>query len=233
MNSNIQLLILPGLGGDHRMAYPQLALPYQCITPDYIPIEPDETIERYAARFNDYIMAKNTIDRSRPLFLAGYSFGSAIVQEMSRMLAPNGVILIGGLKSGRELNSFVRWFGLHIALRIPFIMYHMAGTILPPAMQQLSEISSMDIRLCQQMYLELPQGIFRTGYKLLAEWEGCPVTVPMLRIQGGNDHIISNISPAETMVRVKGAKHLVGFSHAEIVNKEIERFIDQVMSRLI
>ena len=226
MHSDIQLLILPGLGGDHRMAYPQLALPYHCITPDYIPIEPNETIEIYAARFGDYLAKEHAIGNDRPLFLAGYSFGSAVAQELSRTMESSGVILIGGLRSASELNPLVRWFGRVIAHRLPLIVYRMAGILLPPTMGRLSLISNRDITLCQQMYLELPRGMFRAGYTLLSEWKGCSVNVPMLRIQGNSDHIISNISPKEKMIRVEGAKHLVGFSNPETVNREIEQFIE-------
>src|SRR5947208_3499290 len=80
---NIQLLLLPGLGGDHRMTHHQLALPYEFITPDYIPMKEAESLAAYAKRFSEYLVRSNALDLDRPLFVAGYSFGSAIAQEIS------------------------------------------------------------------------------------------------------------------------------------------------------
>ena len=229
MKSHIQVLLLPGLGGDHRMAYPQLSLPYQLITPDLITLNRNESLTNYSRRLWEHLLTKYEIDLSRPLFLGGYSFGSAVAQEMAGLAGCNGIILIGGLRSGYELHPFIRWFGIKVALRVPLILYYFIGLALPPALRRLSEISEADIRLCQQMYLAFPRGMFRRGFKVLSLWEGHPVTIPLLRIQGAHDHIVSNISPEEALIAIDGAKHLVNFSKSEIVNREIVRFIDELL----
>ena len=134
----IQLLVLPGLGGDRRMAYPQLSLPYQLITPDYFALNRNESLSNFAKRFGEHLIATHTIDRSRPLIIAGYSFGSAIAQELAQWLDCKGLILIGGLRCGRELHPFIRWFGIKIAPRLPLIVYYLVGLALPLAMRAAS-----------------------------------------------------------------------------------------------
>lgn len=212
------------------MSYPQLALPYDIITPDYFPIEPNESIHDYSKRFCEYLLSTHAIDLDRPLVIAGYSFGSAVAQELSNIVACKAIILIGGLRSNRELSPIVRWCGRWIAPRVPLIVYRLAGLFLPLAMRRISEISREDLDLCQQMYLNFPEGMFRRGFALLVKWEGCPVHVPMLRIRGIYDHIVSKVPKQEDIpvVSIEDAKHLVNLSKPKIVNGAIEQFIQSL-----
>jgi pimeloyl-ACP methyl ester carboxylesterase len=227
-DATIQLLILPGLGGDHRMAYPQLTLPYEIITPDYFSIEPKESLRDYSKRFCEHLVSIHAIDLERPLCIAGYSFGSAIAQELSNIISCKAIVIIGGLRNGRELSPFVRWFGKWLAPRLPIMVYRFIGLFLPFVMRRLSEISENDLKLCRRMYFDFPRGMFRRGYSLLAKWKGCPVNVPILRIRGKLDHIIGNISEREdaSSICISDAKHLVNLSKPEIVNAAIEQFIE-------
>ena len=225
----IQFLLLPGLGADHRMAHAQLILPYDVIAPDYIPMNRHESLPDYAKRFGEYLISKKLIDPARPLVLAGYSFGSAMVQEMTKHIPAKGVILIGGLKSSSELKFPVHWVGKNVSSWLPLFMYWIAGFFMAPVMHVSSGVGSSEIQLARQMYHDLPRSLFRDGYHALANWTGCPVLIPLFRIHGCQDQIITCPTPGENVILVNRAKHMVGQIQPEIVNAVIERFITDVL----
>ena len=234
--SDIQLLILPGLGGDHRMAHSQLTLPYQCITPDYIPFEKGESLVDYSYRFFAHIIAggdasATRIDLNRPLFIAGYSLGSAVGMELAKYLPVRGLILIGGPMTGREIRLIPRLFGKYVCWWLPLWVYHAAEVFVAPVMRLVSGISEHEIRLAGVMYHELARGLFREGYRALVEWPGCAVKVPFLRIHGEYDQIITCPKPGEHIVIIPRTKHLVGQAQPDLVNAATEEFIKRTMSR--
>ncbi len=232
---HIQLLFLPGLGGDHRMAHTQRALPYTLIAPDYIPFERGESLADYAKRFCERLLAAHEIDLARPLFIAGYSLGSAIGQEMTKYISVRGLILIGGLFSSRELRLIPRLFGRYISRWLPLWVYRAAEIFITPVMRMVSGLSEQEIQLAHAMYHDLPRGLFREGYRALAHWQasltmrGCEIAVPFIRIHGELDHIITCPKPGQNIIVILSAKHLVGQSRPAMVNAAIEDFITRTM----
>jgi pimeloyl-ACP methyl ester carboxylesterase len=226
----IQLLILPGLGGDHRMAHSQLSLPFDCIAPDYIPFYLGESLEDYSRRFGEMLLAEHKIDPSRPLFIAGYSLGSAVGQEIARFIPVRGLILIGGLLSSDEIRFIPRLFGRYISWWLPLWAYRASEILIAPVMRMVSGISKNEIELAGVMYHELARGIFRGGYRAISRWKGYRMEVDYIRIHGQHDHIISCPKPGEKVVIISAAKHLVGQARPEAVNKAIEHFIKHEMS---
>ena len=227
---DIQLLILPGLGGDHRMAHSQLTLPYECITPDYIPFEKGESLVDYSYRFYAHILNVHTIDLDRPFFIAGYSLGSAIGMELAKYLPVRGLILIGGPMSGRVIRLIPRLFGKYFCWWLPLWVYRSAEIFVAPVMRLVSGISEHEIKLAGVMYHELARGLFREGYRALVEWPGCDVDVPFIRIHGEFDQIITCPKPGDHVRIIPRTKHLVGQARPKPVNAAIEQFITRVMT---
>jgi len=213
------------------MAHTQLALPYTLIAPDYIPFEHDETLSHYAKRFCEHLLATHVIDPDIPLFIAGYSLGSAVGMELTQYLSVRGVILIGGLVSSDEIRFIPRIFGRYICWWLPLWVYRAADVFVAPAMRRVSGISKLDIALAGVMYHDLARGLFREAYHALAMWHGAIINVPFIRIHGEFDHIIRCPNRAENVVIIPNTKHLVGQAHPELVNAEIEMFIARAMNK--
>jgi pimeloyl-ACP methyl ester carboxylesterase len=233
----IQLLILPGLGGDHRMAHTQLSLPYTLITPDYIPFEHNETLTHYAKRFCEYLLSTHEIALDRPLFVAGYSMGAAIGMEITEDLPVRGLILIGGPLSSDDIGFVPRVFGRYVCKWLPNWFYRSAEVLIAPIMRKYSGIGEYEVMLCIAMYRNFGQAMFREAYHSLAWWHGAKLTVPYVRIHGSDDHIISCPKPesiadgvSTNLVIIQNMKHLVGQSRPQEVNNAIEAFISRAMS---
>lgn len=212
------------------MAHSQLSLPYDCITPDYIPFEKGETLVNYSYRFYAHILKVHTIDLDRPIFIAGYSLGSAIGMELAKYLSVRGLILIGGPMVGTEIRLIPRLFGKYLCWWLPAWVYRAAEIFVAPVMRLVSGISEKEIKLAGVMYHELARGLFREGYRSLVEWPGCAVKIPYIRIHGEFDQIITCPKPGEHIVIIPRTKHLVGQARPAPVNEAIEEFITRVMA---
>ena len=212
------------------MTHHQLALPYDVITPDFISMHPSESLTNYAKRFGQYLVNANIVDLHRPLFVGGYSFGSAIAQELALDLPARGVLIIGGLLHYSDIKPFIRFFGHYISGWLPSWVYRASEPFVPLVMKIVSGIPRDDIELARVMYHELPSNFFRRGYQALARWRGCDLPLPMLRIHGELDQIILCPKTAKDVIVIKNKKHLIGHAAPQRVNEEIEKFIDGVMA---
>ncbi len=213
------------------MAHSQLSLPYDSITPDYIPFEKNESLVDYTRRFCDSLLKSHKLDLTRPHFIAGYSLGSAIGMEIARIVPVTGLILIGGPMKSSEIKFIPRIFGKYVCWWLPLWVYRAAEIFVAPVMRMVSGISEHEIRLAGVMYHELARGLFREGYRALVEWNGCPIDVPYIRIHGDKDQIIKSPKPDKHIFLIRKSKHLVGQARPKEVNDIILNFIEGVMSR--
>jgi thioesterase domain-containing protein len=109
------LILLPGMGGDARMFYPQLATLANATVPVWIEPQHGERLAAYAAR-----MAR-AVDPGVPCFVGGASFGGMVAVEMARHLEAQACFLIGSIRSPREFPRRIRilrpWLGVNEFLR--------------------------------------------------------------------------------------------------------------------
>ena len=103
-----QLILLPGLGADHRLLEPQRAAFPQLVVPPWIPPRKRESLPQYAARMAETV----TPSRDAPLILGGVSFGGMLAYEMARHLKPDAVVLIASCRTRKSLRPIYapgRW----------------------------------------------------------------------------------------------------------------------------
>lgn len=100
------LVLIPGLGADERLFYPQQAAFPNSIAPHWLLPEKGETLESYARRWADDL-------RLQPgCALAGVSFGGMVALEMSRWVQAEAVFLIGSCRDPRSIPWGLRKAGL-------------------------------------------------------------------------------------------------------------------------
>ncbi len=68
-----------------------------------IPDSPDESLEHYAKRMCEKIIHPNHV-------LVGVSFGGIIVQEMSKFIHPDKIIIISSIKNKNEIPKRLKFF---------------------------------------------------------------------------------------------------------------------------
>lgn len=206
----------------------QQKLPYQLITPDYIPFHPHESLAAYSKRFAALLLFEKKIEHDQPLFIAGHSLGSAIGIELTKHLPVRGIILIGGLMSSGEIKPFPRLFGKYIGGWLPLWVYRAGQIFIGPVMSIVSGLEPSEIALSRKMYRDLSPGFFRDAYRAIVRWPGSLLSIPFLRIHGEHDHRIECPMPGSNTIIIPNAKHMVGQSHPEVVNHAIKSFITSV-----
>jgi len=209
------------------MGYAQEVLSPDFISLDYIAALPGESLKTYARRFLQSLVENGTWDPKKEIVLIGISFGGAIAQEIASQTKVKSLILLGSLRSGRELRLGIHFFAKYLSQLIPIWVYDTSIQFLEPVMGKVSGLSHKDVVLCQVMYDDVSKEFFRAALKMLAEWPGVECTVLTLRIHGEDDHIIPLHKTSGVDVVVKDAKHLVGLAQREIVNDAINKFLNQ------
>ncbi|WP_299835804.1 alpha/beta hydrolase [uncultured Tenacibaculum sp.] len=99
MENKTQLYFVPGLAANTKI-FEYIKLPEEKFEVHFLewilPLSVEETIESYAKRMCSFIKHENPI-------LIGVSFGGVMVQEMSKQMSCEKVIIISSMKSNNEL----------------------------------------------------------------------------------------------------------------------------------
>ncbi len=205
--------MIPGLGADERLFYPQQAFFRNSITPHWRLPKNGETLEQYAERW-----AKDL--RLQPgCALAGVSFGGMVALEMSRWVKTEAVFLIG---SCRDPHS-IPW-GLRKAGLLPTWPWMSKGftKAFPSTGAWLLGAKAVGEReLLIRMFLETPDFFLRWTVRAIQGWGGYPGEHPWVHhIHGERDRLIPvrNVKPDQV---IPGGGHLISLSHAGEVNRFI------------
>lgn len=217
-------VLLPGLAADRRLFQPQLdALGSRLIVPAWIPPEPCERPEPYAAR-----LARSVVLPDGPYVLGGFSFGALIAQEMVRHLPrrPAELLLLCGLRSRAQLMP-----GFHLQQRL--------GTLIPAALARRlygpyarrfarrCGLSPEHAGLLVAMAESNDPSFLDWSAWACANWRGAPdvrhhgVTVPVRHLHGALDRVIPDTHGQATQT-IPGAGHLITYTHAGVVTAAIE-----------
>lgn len=228
---SIPLILLPGLGADSGLFFEQeKVLGRKLITSAWIPPHPDESLSVYCQRFAEELVKQLTQAQVSEFFLGGFSFGGMAALETASALSlihpgkVKGVVLISSGRTKKILRKSFKiqaWLGK----RLPNSLLQM---ILEKQMlQQFVQMESLNPEQTAQlktMLSRLDIHFFKWSLGACAGWNpGEQYLVPELKfpvfeIQGEKDPIIP--SSSETgVVTLRGAKHLIQYTHAQEVNQ--------------
>src|SRR5262245_54615804 len=118
------VVLLPGLGADHRLFRWQQEVVPALIVPPWPDPKPGASLSSFAARFADHI------PRSDQLYIGGSSFGGMVAVELAAFVRPRGVILIGSCSDPRSISPLARQLRT-LAKALPVRAYHPRRWSLP------------------------------------------------------------------------------------------------------
>jgi pimeloyl-ACP methyl ester carboxylesterase len=224
--SSPPLILLPGLAADADLLAEQVrAIPNSSVMPWIAPAGPRESLADYARRF-----AHAAPWPSQPgtrWLLGGFSFGSQVAQELVAHLPvpPRAIIGICAVR-GRE--QFTTGFAIQQRL----------GAITPGFLQRLAfgPMARLFARRCgldraqAQRLVAMAQrndpAFLTWSARACATWPATPDLrgVPIRHIHGQRDTIIPDPA-ARAEVTIPNAKHLITWTHADVVNQFILRVL--------
>jgi pimeloyl-ACP methyl ester carboxylesterase len=219
----MQLVLLPGLGADHRMFATQAAAFEGLSVPTWIPPRDRETLPEYAKRFAEQV----NFGGSGPRVLGGVSLGGMLAYEMARHVPADVLVLIATCRTRRGLRHWRRLIG-PIVPRTPLGAFRFAQRLAPlTTVVRRKRLPSMQ-RMLVGMFQEADVAMMRWALAALLRWQPSSApTMPSFQIHGARDRVI-RASGIEADELIPDGGHMINLTHAEQVNAFIRKAANAV-----
>jgi pimeloyl-ACP methyl ester carboxylesterase len=220
--ASARLILLPGLGADHRLFGPLRGTFPRLEVPAYPPPERGESLARFAERLAE------RLDPRPPFHLGGSSMGGMIALEMARRLRPEALFLIGSCRDGRAIAAGRSVIG-RVLPRLPTFLYRLGRIAAPRMVGQWGRMSPGHRRLFLRMLADCSPGFLKWGMTAILSWPGPPAGAgprcPVHHIHGGADPLLPPrfVKPDEI---IEGAGHLIALTRPG----RVARFIRERIS---
>ena len=211
-----RFILLPGMGADERVFGPQRAYGFEFEAPQMPVPKPEEDMPAYAARL------KKMLDLTGPCVVGGMSFGGMVASELAMICPARCAILIATCRANSAIPRYYWWVN-RLARFVPDGLVRMRCGASSRIMGKLESLDAEQQELIRLMSASVPVPFLRGAGRMILNWAGRP-TLPCLsrHIHGEADVIIplKGVLPDEV---VPGGGHLINLTHAEQVNRFIER----------
>jgi len=185
---------------------------------EWIIPEPNESIIDYAKR-----MAKD-IDTSEPVILVGLSFGGIMVQEISKFIETEKIILISTVKSRKELPLLYKISSaLSLHKLIPSVFFHNSKLM---AKTLFGKNTEAIISTLERYFTIKDIRYSRWAIDKVVNWKQTKYHKNILHLHGTKDSVF----PAKYISNatfIENGTHLMVFNKANQLNKHISTFLDQ------
>lgn len=207
------LYFISGLGVDRR-TFGRLRFPGHLTVRHLDWIEPlaGETLPQYALR-----LARG-IDTTEDFSLVGLSFGGMIATEMAKVLSPRQVVLISSASTAPELPGYFRFPGrLQLHRAVPYTLVKQPT---PLTYWLLGAYSPEEKQLVGAILKDTSPRFLRWAVNSILTWRNEERPVNLYHIHGSADKVLPlRLVKADRVI--KGAGHLVVFSHADLISRII------------
>ena len=210
-----KIYCIPGLGVDSRI-FQDLDIDANLHFIEWIEPEPGESLVSYATR----MAALVPIDEST--IWLGLSFGGIIVQELTRILNIEKLILISTMKDTSEkplLFKFFRYIPIYQLGRGDWRIQS-----LPYWAPRFGITRKEDIQLLQDMFRNSSDSCRMWAMKKLAGWEGTPPDLPCLHIHGDQDRVFP-FRQIKNAVKIEGGNHYMVKQRASEISQIINDWL--------
>jgi len=222
MSPAFQLILLPGLGSDHRLLEPQRAEFPQLAVPAWIPPLNGESLPHYAARMAETIAPSH----DAPLILGGVSFGGMLAYEMSRHLKPDAVVLIASCRTRQGLRPIYR-AGRWLLPLVPVQAWSIAKLLSGPVVRIRLGVPPARRDLAVRMFKEMDSRFMHWVLQAILRWEPTLLQgIRVFQIHGRCDLLIP-ARRVEADELIPDGGHLINVTHAERVNVFIRKALEQ------
>ncbi|SHE91379.1 alpha/beta hydrolase [Dysgonomonas macrotermitis] len=179
MNKNIY--IFSGLGADER-AFSHLDFSsYNVHFIKWIPVEKDDSLERYAMRL------LSQIEGTKPV-LIGLSFGGIMAIEVAKQIEAGKVIIISSAKNKNEIPFYYRFIGkLNLHKLIPSRIFLKSNRIINYI---FGITSTSDQQLFKQILLDTNPLFLKWAIDKIIKWKNTYLLSNLYHIHGENDKIL-------------------------------------------
>ena len=214
------LVLLPGVGADHRLFARQLEVFPNLTIPPWIPPLVDESLSSYAARFAAQLPS------FRPMVLGGSSFGGMLACELARIVRPDALVLIGSARSPNDMPWPLRAVAPMIRF-IPNFIFSLMRRLGVLMTLPFGARSQADRDVFLAMLDDTSPAFLAWACRAMATWVPPNLDgLDVVAIHGSADLVLwAKASRSEHVV--KGAGHLLPLTHSVQVNDFLRGVINR------
>jgi pimeloyl-ACP methyl ester carboxylesterase len=210
--------MFPGLGADKRLfKYQKKSIP-NLIVPSFIEPKPNESLNEYSQRYAESLtISENDI-------IGGMSFGGMLALEIAKIRECKAVILICANRRSKEISKQFRTQA-NLLKTLPETMVRLGlKTMGISTLKNREGLEVSDIETLEAMVEDMDFSFFKWSSIACSDWEYDfnpeDFSMPVYQIHGEKDSIIT-LPPEEESEFIKGAGHLINFTHAKELNQWI------------
>lgn len=206
------IYLVPGLAASSRI-FEYLKLPSDKFELHYLewilPISVEESIEDYAKRMSEYIIEEKPI-------LVGVSFGGIIVQEISKHISTEKVVIISSVKCRNELPKRLKLIQKTKAYKLfPAKVITNIETL---SMFAFGEFAKKRVELYKE-YLSVRNEKYLTwSFHNVLNWNQKEPLKNILHIHGNDDHIFPS-KYLLNFISVKNGTHVMILNKAKTISE--------------
>ena len=186
-----RLILLPGLGADHRLfAGLRSQLP-RLEVPPWPELPTTGGIDALAARLAESLRVDG------PVVVGGSSFGGFVAASLARLVGAQAVVLIGSCAHPSEISAGRRWRAGVLGV-LPNSMRGGNPLVQDAMARFFGAKESAHRKVFAEMLRDCSPEFLAWGLGAIAAWEGVelPDSVPIFRVHGAGDRILPPGDPA-------------------------------------
>lgn len=186
-------------------------------------IEPlkKERIEDYAVR-----MSKSILSTDGKIILIGHSFGGVMMQEISKIVHADLIILISSVKSKTEkpasMNFWMRLFPVHFLANQKMILN---------SFKSWGKHHGYDTPEAQAVFLAAASKhssyYFKWATNQICKWKAEGITTPIVHLHGTKDKTFPAHKIKMPVTLVEGGDHLMVFNRAEVISGLVNKALSE------
>lgn len=217
--------LMPGLGLDSAIFQPLELFAQEVHYLSWLEPKRREPLEDYAKQLAACIKHQN--EANAPLVLIGHSFGGVLMQEVSKLIPAQYIILISSVKKAKEKGA-----GMNFWLKVfPVHELGLKGLILG-TFGLWGKSHGYDSPAAQaafrQAVKKLSPRYFRWSIRRIAAWKPANITTPITHFHGTKDKTFPARNIQAPVEWVEGGDHVMVFNKAAELSERINTCLKQL-----
>jgi hypothetical protein len=212
----IHVYLMPGMSAN-SLIFEKIKFPknFELHKLDWISPNIDESIENYAKRLSEKIVHKNPV-------LIGVSFGGILVQEISKIIKVNKLIIISSIKCNKEMPSHMKFGKITKSYKLLPIKWindfeSLISFVLGPKIKKRVDLYRKYLSVRDENYLSW-------SLREMIEWKQSKPLKKIIHIHGTKDLVFPTLY-IKNFIEVPRGDHAMILKRAEWINQNLPKMI--------
>ena len=212
----IHVYLMPGMSAN-SLIFEKIKFPknFELHKLDWISPNIDESMENYAERLSEKIVHKNPV-------LIGVSFGGILVQEISKIIKVNKLIIISSIKCNKEMPSHMKFGKITKSYKLLPVKWindfeSLISFVLGPKIKKRVDLYRKYLSVRDENYLSW-------SLREMIEWKQSKPLKNIIHIHGTKDLVFPTLY-IKNFIEVPRGDHAMILKRAEWINQNLPKMI--------